>query len=179
MIPHGGRPGSTLLTERHLEIGRQLQRGASLKAIAQRLELSPRTVEAHIRDAVARIGVPGRPTLILAVWMERFYGAPAGRPRVAPPDARRPSRNRPVQEIDDNCPLTTRQLAVARLIHAGYRYAEIARELHCAVKTAKQHACEASTRIGGRGDPKVILTRYYERVHGEHVSAAPDVRLVS
>jgi DNA-binding CsgD family transcriptional regulator len=49
------------LTPRQLAVGRLLAEGFRPAAIADRLGISPRTVQQHISDAADRLPGPGRP----------------------------------------------------------------------------------------------------------------------
>jgi DNA-binding CsgD family transcriptional regulator len=49
------------LTPRQREVGRLLAEGLRPNAIADRLNVSPRTVRQHISDAADRLPGPGRP----------------------------------------------------------------------------------------------------------------------
>jgi DNA-binding CsgD family transcriptional regulator len=59
-------PGPAVLSEREREIARLVAGGFSSKEIAQRLDLSPRTVENHRARLMEKIGV--RDAVSLARW---------------------------------------------------------------------------------------------------------------
>ncbi len=67
----GIRAGSSQLqlTSRETEILRLVREGLANKQIARRLDISERTVKAHLTSAFARIGVTDRTQA--AVWVER------------------------------------------------------------------------------------------------------------
>ena len=74
---------------REREIANLVAAGLSTPEIAQRLTLSPRTVEGHIHHACNKLAVPDRKSL--AAFMRRAVATP-GRPRNGlrvPPAARR------------------------------------------------------------------------------------------
>jgi DNA-binding NarL/FixJ family response regulator len=61
------RPRSpTGLSERELEVAGLVAEGLANKAIAARLHLSVRTVESHVRHALAKVGLHNRTQL--ATW---------------------------------------------------------------------------------------------------------------
>lgn len=63
--------------------------------------------------------------------------------------------------------LSPRRLEVTRLVHAGHSYKRIAREMGITVKTVKCVTQRVAEILPGEGQPKVKLTRWYEREHGE------------
>ncbi|GAA4126186.1 response regulator transcription factor [Nocardioides fonticola] len=67
----GSRPstGQGQLTNRELEVLALVREGLANKQIARRLEISERTVKAHLTSAFARIGVTDRTQA--ALWAER------------------------------------------------------------------------------------------------------------
>lgn len=128
-----------------------LHAGMSPKRIGRELGISWRSVESMIYTAAKRIGdTAHRPQLALAFYIER-----KGRSYT-------PSKFRTFRE---NLPPSPRQLEVVRLVHAGYRYHEIGRQLGISEKTVKQHIANVVSRIGGHGNPQVVVTRWYERHH--------------
>jgi DNA-binding NarL/FixJ family response regulator len=48
------------LTERECEVLRHLARGATLKVVARKLDLAPKTVDRHVQNIYAKIGVSTR-----------------------------------------------------------------------------------------------------------------------
>jgi DNA-binding CsgD family transcriptional regulator len=60
------RPGG--LTERELEVARLVREALTNQQIADRLVLSVRTVESHVRNALTKLGLTSRTEL--AVWLE-------------------------------------------------------------------------------------------------------------
>jgi len=77
-IPHSGRaaeqPVSSPLTEREREVLRLAARGASNKVIARELQVSVRTVHAHMRHIFSKMGVASRTEAVMAGlrqgWLE-------------------------------------------------------------------------------------------------------------
>ena len=63
------------LTESETRVSALLLQGMSNKAIAERLVLSPRTVESHLSRAMAKTGCTNR--LELAMWMLTMGDVPA------------------------------------------------------------------------------------------------------
>ncbi len=63
------RDPSTLLnlTPMERKVAELVAQGLSNKEIARRLQLSVRTVESHVRNALAKVGVPNRTQL--ATWI--------------------------------------------------------------------------------------------------------------
>jgi ATP/maltotriose-dependent transcriptional regulator MalT len=59
------RPVSSPLSERELEVLALAARGASNKTIAGELELSARTVHAHMRNIFAKLGVASRTEAVM------------------------------------------------------------------------------------------------------------------
>jgi DNA-binding NarL/FixJ family response regulator len=54
------------LSRRELEVARLVAKGLTNKAVAAELQLSVRTVESHVRNALARVGLENRTQL--AAW---------------------------------------------------------------------------------------------------------------
>jgi len=54
------------LSQRELEVARLLAKGSTNKAIAADLQLSVRTVESHVRNVLAKVGLENRTQL--AAW---------------------------------------------------------------------------------------------------------------
>jgi DNA-binding CsgD family transcriptional regulator len=68
--PRVAEPGG--LSERELEIARLVAEGLANKTIAARLHLSVRTVEVHVRHALAKLGLENRTQL--ATWTHKRGG---------------------------------------------------------------------------------------------------------
>ena len=64
-----------LLTEREFEIAQQVLEGLSNKQIAQRLDITERTVKTHLNSAVGKTGSKSR--LQLALWLGKHGYTPA------------------------------------------------------------------------------------------------------
>ena len=60
LAEHGARRDSQDLTQREQEVVQAVAKGLSNKEIAETLELSPRTVEAHLNHAYKKLGVGSR-----------------------------------------------------------------------------------------------------------------------
>ncbi len=56
--------GAGLLTPRQTEVLREIALGTSMKEIAHRLALSPKTVETHRQNLVKRLGINNVPGLV-------------------------------------------------------------------------------------------------------------------
>lgn len=61
--------------------------------------------------------------------------------------------------------LTSRQLEIAKLLHAGLTRAEIARTLAISENTVARHIFDATMRLGESGRPLAVLVRYYQKFH--------------
>ncbi|MGE0134931.1 MAG: AAA family ATPase [Dehalococcoidia bacterium] len=75
--PNRARDGSGPLTSRESEIAELIAAGLTNRAIAERLVLSPRTVESHIAHAMGKLGFSARAQL--AGWVVERRGAQASR----------------------------------------------------------------------------------------------------
>jgi DNA-binding CsgD family transcriptional regulator len=73
---HAARPGG--LTERELEVARLVGQALTNQQIADRLFLSVRTVESHVRSTLAKLGLTTRTEI--AVWVNGPEGRAAGSP---------------------------------------------------------------------------------------------------
>jgi DNA-binding NarL/FixJ family response regulator len=67
------------LTPQELQIARFVATGASTKAVAAQLFLSPRTVDAHLRNIFRKLGITSRAQLV---------GLPLGEPGKSLPDVK-------------------------------------------------------------------------------------------
>ena len=69
-----GSQAATPLTPAETRVLEQLRQGASNKAIASQLVLSPRTVESHVSHLLAKTGCHNRCQLLLWALRERQGG---------------------------------------------------------------------------------------------------------
>jgi DNA-binding NarL/FixJ family response regulator len=67
----GAKLGPASLTESELRVVELVAEGLTNRAIAERLFLSPHTVDAHLRHAFTKLGVSSRVELTRAVLMDR------------------------------------------------------------------------------------------------------------
>ncbi|MBL8384557.1 MAG: hypothetical protein JNM90_15865 [Burkholderiales bacterium] len=65
-------PAAAALTPRQREVLRQVAAGGTDKAIARALGLSPRTVEMHVANALAALGVRTRAEAVAAALQRRL-----------------------------------------------------------------------------------------------------------
>ncbi|MBV9598570.1 MAG: tetratricopeptide repeat protein [Chloroflexi bacterium] len=65
----GGRPRTEWLTERELEVARLIERGLSNGQIGAQLDLSKRTVDAHVAHILSKLGLRNR--MEVAQWVVR------------------------------------------------------------------------------------------------------------
>ena len=59
-LGEAAEPASVDLTQRELQVLQLLAQGASNKAIARRLEITPHTAKFHVASIVAKLGATGR-----------------------------------------------------------------------------------------------------------------------
>lgn len=77
-MPHQRRPTEkpqaalVALTRREIDVLQLLAEGLSNKAIAERLFMSPRTVQAHLRNVYRKFGVCNRTSAVLKAVL--LYG---------------------------------------------------------------------------------------------------------
>lgn len=118
------RAGNTsAITARQWEVARLAASGLTNGEIGQRLFLSSRTVETHLRRALAGLGLSRRSQLASVLF--------------TPPRTTRP-----------RAPLSTRQGQVAALIAAGCTNPEIAATLGLSEKTVEQHITAIRAAVG-------------------------------
>src|SRR5262249_60393958 len=72
--PGGSRLGPASLTESELRVVGLVAEGLTNRTIAERLFLSPHTVDAHLRHAFTKLGVSSRVELTRAVLLDRGGG---------------------------------------------------------------------------------------------------------
>jgi DNA-binding CsgD family transcriptional regulator len=72
-----GRPGSAALTAREREVVALIARGASNKAIAQALFISPATAARHVANILAKLGFSSRSQV--AAWAAAANSGRTGR----------------------------------------------------------------------------------------------------
>jgi DNA-binding NarL/FixJ family response regulator len=70
-------PGSRSLTPRETEVLRALAGGASTTEIAESLGISPMTVQSHVKNMLAKLGVHSKVEAVRFAWREGLATVPA------------------------------------------------------------------------------------------------------
>jgi len=69
--------GVSSLTTRELEVLRSLADGLSTREIADRLGISPMTVQSHVKNLLAKLGVHSKVEAVRVAWREGISAVPA------------------------------------------------------------------------------------------------------